>query len=547
MHVVKEMGERYLWVDKLCITQHPSTKKSKDEKWNTIENMGRIYSQARFTIVDGDSQGSQGGLFKDQARQNAIDGQVIAKISTNLTLFLPTHMPNDLAIWESRAWTFQEKVLSRKILVFSGGFAQWQCQEGVWREDVNARDVNVAPVAISHAYLRQQIFSPEVSEEERFGLRNDEMDGSIRLYRTPAFSQYAQCVHDYTKRTIRDSGEVLNACAGILSILTSKEFIDSELLYGLPCKFIDTALLWQHSCSIRRRKMVQSNSLTKSKEPPPSWSWAGWEQGWEPHSRAQALTRPEDEESQGPKVFYRTPYEVFFDEEGIKMHLRAEGEERLRPVARIFSIPEDNKDFPQLGLLGQAWMESPQSGLLHSRPAYDGWDFRRIRDLPPSHFLEMSDQALGKTPLTNKHLVVCTEEAILHLGAQWVNVRQYAKHSETQYPDINAESTVFRIPTARERGLFVNNTSERLVGVASHSVQQPSRNARIAVRAILLSEAQYLGNEERPDVMGYPLYNVMLIEEVNEGSGIMERVGLGKVRKSAWTQAKPRSRTILLG
>ena len=64
------------------------------------------------------------------------------------------------------------------------------------------------------------------------------------------------------------------------------------------------------------------------------------------------------------------------------------------------------------------------------------------------------------------------------------------------------------------------------------------------MKAIVLSEAQYLGNEQRPDVLGYPLYNIMLI---TSSGGIAERIGLGKVFKSAWKQAKPEQKTVILG
>lgn len=46
MILCKEMGERYLWVDALCIIQDDSM----DKEWQ-IARIGSIYSSAVFTIV----------------------------------------------------------------------------------------------------------------------------------------------------------------------------------------------------------------------------------------------------------------------------------------------------------------------------------------------------------------------------------------------------------------------------------------------------------------------------------------------------------------
>lgn len=541
MQVTKKMGQRYLWVDKLCVMQNPSTRDLKREYIHTIENMGRIYNNALFTIVDGNSDASTKGLLRKESDRDT-SGQIIAEVRPGLSLFLPTAMPNDLTRWESRAWTFQEKVLSRRMLVFLNGFAQWQCQEGIWREDVNARDVNTAPAAISHSYLRPVTTPVEASTEETYGLRTDETDGSVRLYRSPGLSQYTRCVHDYSMRTTSDSGDILRACKGILSILGSPDLLDTTFLHGLPRRFMDMALLWQVQYGIRRRKTVHGA--------PPSWSWAGWESASNWRGTQRLLGDSGNEQSVGPGAFYRAPFDVFFDREGIEMHLNAEGEERLRPLASIFSMPNANIPLPQLGLLGAPWMKTPPQAdgpLQGMHLAFQKWEYNRMQQLPSSKFLDFGDQGPGGTPLDDKHLIICTEQAELYLGFDFAKVRRYAPDTESKHPDVEADTGHAVDPSTRDRWLFSDKTQQKPVGVANHSVRQPERGSRVGVQAIILSEAQYLGNETRPDVMGYPLYNIMLIEQVEKGSGIMERVGLGKVYKTAWTQAHPESRTVVLG
>lgn len=528
MEVVKKMDQTYLWVDRLCVIQKsrgsPLTEAEQKELSHTIENMGRIYSHALFTIIDGNSEGSKRGLFRT-GQERDTSHQIIQQITPEISVFLPTSMPSDLTRWESRAWTFQEKVLSRRMLVFSNGFAQWQCQEGVWREDVNARDVNTAALAISHSYLTAAK-SPPKSEEEQYGLRRAEMDGSMRLYRTPAFSQYAQCVHDYTSRTIKESSEVLRAFTGILNILGSKTLLDTEFLYGLPHRFIDSALLWHTQFDIRRRSGVA----------PPSWSWAGWELQCSSLNSKPGPIPLAPKESEGPCVFYRTPFNIHFDTDGMKMLLTTNGEERMRPLAKIYTTPTRDVPLPQLGLLGTPWTGSQD------------WDYNSIRDLPASQFLEISDRGLTDGSISNgnvsdKHLVICTEMATLYLGTKYSEVRKYTPTMEAIYPDFQADIERAGDDKARERWLYLDPSLQQEIGVAARYTWPPKRSND--VQAILLSEAQYLGNESRPDVLGYPLYNIMLVEEV--GGGVMERIGLERVRKNAWRKAGCRSRTVILG
>jgi len=48
MVLTERLGERYLWVDALCIVQD-----SEAAKQQTLRDMGRIYAQSKLTIVAG--------------------------------------------------------------------------------------------------------------------------------------------------------------------------------------------------------------------------------------------------------------------------------------------------------------------------------------------------------------------------------------------------------------------------------------------------------------------------------------------------------------
>lgn len=64
----------------------------------------------------------------------------------------------------------------------------------------------------------------------------------------------------------------------------------------------------------------------------------------------------------------------------------------------------------------------------------------------------------------------------------------------------------------------------------------------------IMSEAQYLGKETRPDILGYPLYNILLVKMVRVERGVkfMERIGLGRVYKYAWRESGARKEVVVL-
>lgn len=65
---------------------------------------------------------------------------------------------------------------------------------------------------------------------------------------------------------------------------------------------------------------------------------------------------------------------------------------------------------------------------------------------------------------------------------------------------------------------------------------------------ILLSEAQYfdLDDEERLDVGEFPNYLVMLVQR-DDQTGVSSRLGLGRVRRTAWLVANPVPKLVALG
>jgi len=139
---VKELGESYVWVDKICVAQE-----DEEEKMVQIQNMDRIYSNAIVTLVAGESSDSNAGL--PGVRPNSRSYQQYAEAVDGLNIYLSTPlltesiMPtlnnsnnqSDIAApsalstrrWISRGWTFQEGLLSPRCLIFTATQVFWKC------------------------------------------------------------------------------------------------------------------------------------------------------------------------------------------------------------------------------------------------------------------------------------------------------------------------------------------------------------------------------------------------------------------------------------
>ncbi|KAF2162015.1 hypothetical protein M409DRAFT_37478, partial [Zasmidium cellare ATCC 36951] len=118
MEVVAMLGERYLWADRLCIIQDDPR-----DKRIQINRMDIVYRYAALTIV---AAGSSSEGTSDPGLQGLRPGtRKISQATATIRglQFVETQSYLDETIsrsrWYSRAWTFQEHLLSKRHLVFT--------------------------------------------------------------------------------------------------------------------------------------------------------------------------------------------------------------------------------------------------------------------------------------------------------------------------------------------------------------------------------------------------------------------------------------------
>lgn len=259
---------RYLWIDAICIIQD-----SNEDQAFQIGNMASIYSCSTITIIAASGKDADYGLAGVQrprtGRQNELrvpvaDGDAPISLVTTLcrladddSHFLST------AIWSTRGWTFQERELARRVVVFTGQQIYWACEKSYGIEETDLE-----------SEMARCIWD-QMSEPH--SLISDFADGDYAFRkRTWAFSQF---VANYQERNLTNQGDASDAISAVLQSIQAHT--GERFLWGLPCSIFDAAIWWDGSLEdgpISRRTELTTLKVTSLQEhvPFPSWSWLGW-------------------------------------------------------------------------------------------------------------------------------------------------------------------------------------------------------------------------------------------------------------------------------
>ncbi len=237
IRLVSKLGERYIWVDSLCILQDDL-----NTKQAMISSMDLVYGHAFLTVIAATGDSANAGL-PGVRRDSRTQLQAIEIVKPGIKLAFVQHLDDSLdkAVYQRRAWTYQERFFSKRCLYFINGQAIFQCRRACWREDIQAEDPDV------------ERNSDMIGKYNFESLANSQM--------TP-LEHYQGCLYEYSRRHLTFNADTLNAFAGILKVLSVR--LNSPMINGLPSSIFDWALLWEPSQDLRRRLEF------------PSWSWAGW-------------------------------------------------------------------------------------------------------------------------------------------------------------------------------------------------------------------------------------------------------------------------------
>ena len=245
--LTRTLGLRYLWIDSLCIIQDDASDWRKEGS-----RMGEVYANASLTICASSALNDSDGFLQHRPyRYQPLS--LISPSGVRTEIFLrrfttfidglggrPPSTEDEPLI--SRAWTFQERFLSRKKLSFCGAEMFWECREhcqyearswpgrdGVWQE-----------------YSVDKLLPTE-------GVA------------TVSFSGWREAVTRYSNRRLTYESDKLPALAGLAAYVAKEA--GSRYCAGLWYDDLPQALLW--TCQGQRVQEWRA----------PSWSWASMD-GW---------------------------------------------------------------------------------------------------------------------------------------------------------------------------------------------------------------------------------------------------------------------------
>jgi hypothetical protein len=258
--VCQDLDISLLWVDALCIRQDGVP------ELDQLGIMHLIYEGAAFSIValagDSADHGLVGVSGDDQA-----DRQVKVRVHGQELLMSETLLSSAInsAYWSSRAWTYQEFILSPRRIVFHENIIYYSCCHGSFKEDSHYRK----------------------HKNSDNGMEYHAID-----WTSVGWGTYRSTVVEYTQKKLSYDTDFLLAFSAVLEAL-KREGFTKKFTFALPVSHFDEALLWRRS---ERRDITKEEYHINGSRPrresvillpdefqeggptkPPSWSWASFQ------------------------------------------------------------------------------------------------------------------------------------------------------------------------------------------------------------------------------------------------------------------------------
>lgn len=275
----RDLGERFLWVDRLCIVQ--------DDQYNKpgqINAMDKIYHLATFTIIAAlntrDGVGLPGFVNRPRHPRSSVWAPPHAEEVEAQGFDAEEIIGNvvDTSLWNKRGWTFQERLLSKRRIFITEHQIIYECCEGqatellIWNgsmtyEHESPRELTSPTQRSGPPFNQGQQTSSDlqhIDDALGFYIKSEYASNSYVVKESASIRDYCDWVKDYSSRQFSFGTDTLNAFAGVGNALGAA--LGTQMLYSLPEKYLTQSLLWSTSSVVRRGKTYDI----------PSWSWASW-------------------------------------------------------------------------------------------------------------------------------------------------------------------------------------------------------------------------------------------------------------------------------
>jgi hypothetical protein len=229
VRAVLALDIRYLWIDRLCIVQN-----DEDDWARESSMMCSIYEDALLTISADGSKSVWDGIFRAQGYasldyQTCMEGILIREKLSHSSL--NTQVSEKSQPLHLRAWTLQERLMSRRVLHFTSNELVWECNRKCECE------------------CRRQ------SGQSFRWLNPNFMSDMERIY-----DQWRDVVKEYTSRSLTNEFDKLPALSGLVtkfqSIMAQVAGQPDTYLAGLWCGNLAAELAWKTPTEWRSRDLA---------------------------------------------------------------------------------------------------------------------------------------------------------------------------------------------------------------------------------------------------------------------------------------------------
>ena len=273
IEVTRSLGIPYLWVDRLCILQD-----DKEELREECGAMCDIYDGATLTLaaLDDPASPNGGGLFaarevQDELRAGPGPGFANPRVKCKLgkrelgTVYVGrvipkddedmAHLADELASsrWNTRGWTYQERMLSRRLVYFGARQLYWECQQGVANEEGSVEDLGSGRFTNGTSDLSTGQSKRDFRNGVKWGGRMELLARIVRVFMSRIGSQlmaqvvvgdpWTKVVREYSHRQLSVEADKLTAVDGVAQAL-GRRLPLGEYFYGVWLDNLALQLLW---------------------------------------------------------------------------------------------------------------------------------------------------------------------------------------------------------------------------------------------------------------------------------------------------------------
>ncbi|KAK2755793.1 het domain-containing protein [Colletotrichum kahawae] len=277
----RRLGLQYIWIDSLCIIQDDPLDWQKE-----AAQMANIYQHAYVTLAASKATDSSRGLYTSSSDPK-YQAQQLSLVNDVDDTDFPLQVCSDLIHIDGffdffpisrRAWVYQERLLSARVVHFAGAEVNWECN--------SARNCECGQISAGASVLPDKIhFAGSLAElngkfkgkdrelaeaaSDSSDMKPDYSKFSISLLQSPQWGQsvkaWRQAVKQYAQLNLTFSKDRFPALAGIAKMWNPQ--YQDQYFAGLWRDSIHLDLLWLVYKPGRRPDECRA----------PTWSWASLE------------------------------------------------------------------------------------------------------------------------------------------------------------------------------------------------------------------------------------------------------------------------------